>query len=236
MKNIILFLLLFVSINALADSVDGSVSITNDYRFRGISQSYLEPSMSTQLEYTTNLGLWAGHKFDTVSKQEYNNGIGVESDYYAGFTHRFDNGIRIYVGDYEYTYPKSKIEHISYNTNELFSQIRISGFTIKYYRSLTDYFGTPVSVGTQYYSLDNYSPLGTATLVSHIGHTNVANYSNLSYTDWHTGPVINFKGIDFALTYYWNTHMTSTFKIINTLSGNEIYNNTLVLSISKGFQ
>ena len=222
----LLILLSLISTIAMADSFDASVGALSDYRFRGISQSDLKPSAISQEEYTADNGIWLGNKLDTVSKQEYLNGTGIESDYYAGWTHKFDD-IKIYVGDYEYTYPGAT----NYNTNEVFAQLRYSNITLKYYRSLTDYFAIPGTTGTQYYSVDYYLPIKDVTFVSHVGHTQNA----YSYSDWKFGPTMNIYGVDASLSYYWNSGMSSDFKLMNTVNGNQLYRNSVVLGLSKSF-
>jgi uncharacterized protein (TIGR02001 family) len=229
MKKLLL-LLLIVSTTVQAGQLDETVSVVTDYRFRGISQSNLEPSLANQLEYKDDSGLWVGNKLNTVSKQEYTNGLGTEADIYGGWHHQFSNDVRIFVGDYEYTYAGAT----QFNTNEVFAQIRFNMFTVKYYRSTTDYFNVPGTVGTQYFNLDNYMPIGNITLISHVGRT-VSPVSSLSYTDWRIGPTINLEGIDFSATYYWNSGMSTAFKDVNTVDNRGLYRQAVVFSVSKSF-
>ena len=83
MKKLILILAL-LSTTAVAGQLDETFGAVSDYRFRGISQSKSEPSLSNQLEYRDDSGIWVGNKLNTVSKQEYNNGAGTEADVYGG--------------------------------------------------------------------------------------------------------------------------------------------------------
>ena len=226
----LLVLLAVCSSLAHAGTVDETASAVSDYRFRGISQSNNLPSMANQLEYKDDSGIWVGNKLNTVSKQEYPNGQGTEADIYGGYHHQFSDDVRIFVGDYEYTYAGAT----QFNTNEVFAQIRFSYFTFKYYRSITNEFAVPGTVGTQYFNLDNYIPISDATLVSHVGRT-VSPATGMSYTDWRTGPTININGVDVAVTYYWNSGLSNTFKLANTVDAHQLYRNAVVLSIGKSF-
>jgi uncharacterized protein (TIGR02001 family) len=229
MKRILLSLLFACSL-AQAGTFDITEGAVSDYRFRGISQSNGEPGLASQIEYTADNGVWLGNKLNTVSKQEYSNGIGAEADVYGGWTHNWGNDIRTYIGDYTYNYPGAT----NYYTNEAFAQLRVPYFTFKYYRSLTNEFGTPGTVGTQYYSVDNYLPVRQVTIVSHIGHTQ-SPVTGLSYTDWKIGPTVNIEGIDVGVSYYWNSGLSTTFKTANTVDNHQLYRNAVVVGLSKSW-
>jgi uncharacterized protein (TIGR02001 family) len=228
MKKLLL-ILLFCS-TAHAGTFDVTEGVVGDYRFRGISQSDMAPSIASLVEYRDDSGLWLGNKLNTVSKQEYNNGIGGEADVYGGYHYKFNDDIKIFVGDYTYNYPGAT----KYYTNEVFAQLRVPYFTFKYYRSLTNEFGVAGTVGTQYYSVDNYLPIKEVTLVSHAGRT-VSPVTGLSYNDWRVGPTYNISGVDVSVTYYWNSGLSADFKTANTVDGHELYHNALVLGVSKSW-
>jgi uncharacterized protein (TIGR02001 family) len=221
--------LLFFFLSFITSATDVGISALGDYRFRGISQTNLAPGLGLQTEYVSDSGLWLGNKLNTISKQEYP-GAGLESDYYLGWTHRWSDSVKTYVGNYQYTYPGTP----NFNTNEAFVQLRIPYFTFKYYRSLTDYFAAPDTLGTQYVNVDNYIPVQNIIWVTHLGHTLSPN-RQYSYTDWHTGLVANIEGIDVGITYYWNTGLGTQFRILNTVGNHALYQNAGVLSLTKSF-
>lgn len=231
MKKLLLILAVLCNV-AVASELDETFGAVSDYRFRGISQSNLQPSLANQAEYTTDNGIWVGNKLNTVSKQEYPNGASTEADVYGGWTHDWGNDIKTYVGDYEYTYAGAT----QFNTNEVFAQLRVPYVTFKYYRSLTDYFSMPGTVGTQYASVDNYLPvpINNSTWITHVGRT-ISPVAGMSYTDWRIGPTTNIGGIDVAVTYYWNSGVSTQFKILNTTDGHALYQNAVVASISKSW-
>ena len=229
MKKLILILAL-ISTTAVAGTIDETFGVVNDYRFRGISQSNSGPSLANQLEYKDDSGLWVGNKLNTVSKQEYPNGLGTEADVYGGYHHQFLDDVRIFVGDYEYTYAGAT----QFNTNEVFAQLRVPYFTFKYYRSTTNEFAVPGTMGTQYASVDNYVPYKDVTLVSHVGYTR-SPVAGLSYADWRIGPTVNIEGIDVAVNYYWNTGLSNEFKSANTVDGHQLYRNAVILGLSKSW-
>ena len=218
-----------LSVVAVAGVLDETVSAVSDYRFRGVSQSNLQPSLANQIEFTGDDGFWLGNKLNSISKQEYP-GIGLEADVYGGYTHQFDNGWKIYLGDYEYTYGGAT----KFNTNEVFAQLRVPYLTFKYYRSMSDYFAAANSVGNQYFSLDNYLPIEEITFISHVGYTK-SPLNGASYADWRVGPAYTFYGIELALNYYWNSGLSLNQKKAYTADSHELYKNAFVLSIGKSW-
>ena len=91
-------------------SLDGSMGITSDYRFRGISQSQEDIAVqaSVGLDHTSgaHVGVWGSSiKFDEIDITN----ASIELDYTAGF--RFDVGsVNMDVGYTYYTYPNSSTD------------------------------------------------------------------------------------------------------------------------------
>ena len=223
--------MLLVSSLTSAGEFDVSETFASDIRFRGISQTELNYGAASQIEYRDPTEFWMGNKLNNYSTLEYPNGMGVESDYFGGILHKFNDDLKVYAGDYQYTYPGAK----KYNTNELFTQVRYGPFTTKFYQSMSNYFATPNSIGTHYYSVDHYLPINNITWLTHVGHTSVAHNSSMSYTDWRTGPMMNVHGFDMTLFYYRNTNTSTEFKNSNSIDGHRLYTNAIVYTVGKSW-
>jgi uncharacterized protein (TIGR02001 family) len=91
-----------------AIKVTGGVTVTSDYRFRGISQTGKDPALQGTLNVNHESGLYAGVWASTIDDTDAAAVIGygdVEFDLYAGYTKTFDNGVGIDVGLLYYVYP-----------------------------------------------------------------------------------------------------------------------------------
>ena len=218
------------------DTTEWQATVSTDNRFRGISQTAGLPNIQLQGEWVDTTGLWLGSRVANVSGKEYPGGPGVETDVYGGWTHRFENGLRIFVGDYEYTYPGAwTAAHQSFITNEIFLQLRAGAFTAKFYNSLTDYFGLPHSAGTHYASLDYYQPVGDKiTLVPHIGYTDFAAHPGLNYTDLKLTISYDLAPWTASIILYDNLGGRE-FRSYNTVGDTAVWSQAIVFSVSRNF-
>ena len=72
--------------------------------------------------------------------------------------------------------------------------------------------------------------------VAHYGRTNVANNSALDFNDINAGFVYNMpKSFDVSVKYFTNTGTTRTFETANTVSGQKLYQNAVVVGLTKTF-
>ena len=244
MNKLFLALLMAVGVTVAHAEVTGNLGLTSDYRFRGISQSQNAPAVQGGVDYTHSSGFYIGNWNSSVSSQVYTNGAGVESDLYAGFKKDIYKGLTIDLGTYNYFYPRattSASTGSNYDTYEAFAGLGYGPVAVKYSQTLGNgYFGTANARGTQYYQADVAYPLtalgfSKASFLAHAGHTNVANSSNLDYNDYNVGLGYDLNGWNIAAKYYTNSAMTSTFTNANTVSGQKLYKNAGVLSVSKSF-
>ena len=243
MKKLLLALLMAAGVTVAQAEVTGNLGLTSDYRFRGISQSQNAPAVQGGVDYNHSSGFYIGNWNSSVSSQLYPSGSGVESDLYAGWKKDIYKGLTLDVGSYNYFYPRAKTTGTgsNFDTYEGFVGLGYGPVSAKYSRTLGNgYFGTANAQGTQYYQADVAYPLPIKGLekvsfLAHAGHTNVANSSTLDYTDYNVGLGYDLQGWQFAAKYYTNTSMTSSFQTANTVSGQKLYKNAGVLSVSKSF-
>jgi uncharacterized protein (TIGR02001 family) len=87
-------------------TVTGGVTLTTDYRFRGITQSRedvaIQGTVNVNHESGLYAGVWASSIDGTVSLPGYGD---AELDLYAGYTKTFDSGVGVDVGLLYYWYP-----------------------------------------------------------------------------------------------------------------------------------
>jgi len=244
MKKLLSVLFLALTAVAAQAEVTGNLGLTSDYRFRGISQSQNAPAVQGGVDYAHSSGFYIGNWNSSVSSQVYTQGSGVESDLYAGFKKDIYKGLTIDVGSYNYFYPRAKSAGTgsNFDTYEAFLGLGYGPVAVKYSRTIGNgYFGTINAQGTQYYQADVAYPLPVKGLekvsfLAHAGHTNVANSTTLDYSDYNVGLGYDLAGWQLAAKYYTNTSMTSTFQTANTASGQKLYKNAGVFSVTKSFE
>lgn len=232
MKKIFVSLMLLVGFASAQAEVTGNVGVTTDYRFRGMSQSQTGVSLSGGVDYTNPNGLYVGNANSSVSSQLYPNGAGIESDFYAGAKRTY-GGVTFDAGTMNYHYSRAT----TFNTSEVYLGAATGPFSFKYSRSLTDYFGTAKTRGTQYYQAGVLFPVTDhLKLGARIGRTDVANSKTLDYTDIAAGGYYDLgNGLTVSAGYFTNKAMGSAVKAANTLNGEKLYKNGLVVALNKDF-
>jgi uncharacterized protein (TIGR02001 family) len=240
MKKLFLALMMMGGISVAQAQLTGNLGLTSDYRFRGVSQTQNAPAVQGGIDYAHSSGLYVGNWNSSVSSQMYSNGSGVESDLYAGFKKDIYKGLTLDVGSYNYFYPRATNNtSTNFDTNELFAGLGYGPVSVKYSQSLSNYFGTANSKNSQYFQADFAQPLAyiskNLSLLAHVGRTEVNNNSNLNYTDYNVGLGYNLKGWDLAAKYYTNSGTTSVFQTANTINGQRLYKDTVVVSATKTF-
>lgn len=244
MKKLILALALVAGVSAAQAQVSGNLSLTSDYRFRGVSQTQNAPAVQGGLDYAHSSGFYVGNWNSSVSSQVYTNGAGVESDLYAGYKKDVYKGITIDIGSYNYFYPRattSAATGSNFDTYEAFAGVGYKDIiSAKYSQTLGNgYFGTANARGTSYTQVDAKLPVPVVknlAVVAHYGRTNVANSSSLDYNDINAGFVYSLpRDFDVSVKYFTNTSTTTAFETANTVSGQKLYKNAIVVGLTKTF-
>lgn len=237
MKNVILAVVLaVVSSLSLAADLTGNMSLTSDYRFRGISQSQNAQALQGGVDYNHKSGLYVGNWNSSVSSQLYTNGAGVENDIYGGYKMEVMKGLTVDVGSYNYIFQRASTNGNKFDTNEVYVGVGYGPVALKYNRSLGDYFGVDNSKGSQYYQADfSYPVMSKLTAQAHVGRTKVAYHTGLNYTDYKVGAVYNLSGWDLGAHFYTNKSFGSNVIAANTINGQHLYKNAVVFSVGKSF-
>jgi len=220
----------------------GNMAIVSDYRFRGISQSYVQPAIQGGIDYSHSSGFYLGNWNSSVSGLSYNSGGGIEMDFYGGYKRGFGD-LTFDIGLLQYYYPKAATPTGAekYDTLEGYIGVTWKWLSAKYSSTLTDYFGVnSISTGTTngdsegsgYLDISaNFAMSPKLTLAAHYGMQTIKNYEPLEYNDWKLGVTYDLNGWMLGAAYIG----TDADETIYVLNGKEIGKDTIVLSIGKTF-
>lgn len=177
-----------------------NASIVSDYRYRGISQTRLDPALQGGADYTYNpTGLYAGTWLSTIKWIKDTPGAGstpVEWDLYAGKKGEIAKDVTYDVGGLYYWYPNNKYGQVgtgfaNANTFELYGQVGYGPAYIKYSHSLTNLFGADDTKGSGYLDIGaNLEVAEGLTVNLHVGRQRIKNLTN--YNDWKVGVTKDF--------------------------------------------
>lgn len=206
-------------------TVTGSVSLTTDYRFRGLSQSNKDFAAQSSININHESGLYGGTWVSTLDDQKSLPGYGdAEVDLYAGYTKTLANGLGFDVGMLYYFYVDAPNKFGGAdNDTDFFEPYASVNYTLG---------PVNVKVGGNYAwngqsglggddSLYLYSNLAASIpntpvkLLGHIGRSKGAlgafnlDPSDDTYVDWSLGAEVSQKGITLGLQYV-DTDITST--------------------------
>jgi uncharacterized protein (TIGR02001 family) len=217
--------------------ITANVTITNDYKYRGISQTNGQPAIQGGFDYAHESGFYIGNWNSTISwigNQNAGVSAPVEMDFYGGIKKELIGaGFATDFGVLQYYYPVKGNLAVSPNTTELylaqnFTFGPISGF-VKVNYSLTTIFGVPNSSGSYYPDLTiNYDTgIWGITANGHIGYQYFAGQpvtsgaatqtqKNINYTDWKLGLTKDFGGGLSLSASYISTNANRTFFVSGT--------------------
>jgi len=200
--------------------VTANVTITNDYRYRGITQSNYQPAIQGGFDYAHESGLYIGNWNSSINwvANTTNNGVKapIEMDFYGGFKKELiGEGFASDFGVLQYYYNQTGTNYnggmLNPNTTELYAAQNftfgpVTGF-VKVNYAVTNIFGIPASTGSYYPDLTaNYDTgIWGISLNGHIGYQYIAgqpgtgggltqSQKNISYTDFKVGATKDFGG------------------------------------------
>jgi hypothetical protein len=243
--------------------VTGNMTIASDYRFRGISQTYLGPTIQGGIDYSHASGLYLGNWNSNVSSAVFTGGSAIEMDFYAGWKKTFGD-IGIDLGTIYYYYPNAEFKSTAGNAKfdnwEIYAGASWKWISGKFFYALSDYFGlgneqanggywcdkntdpcTPLaarggSSGTWYLDLTATVPLTKEfSVVGHYGILNVDKYNDLDYKDWKLGVTYDLNGWVLGAAYVDTNAKKEWYYTFGSKGNKEIGKQTVVLSVTKTF-
>ncbi|MBT8631225.1 hypothetical protein AOC23_03975 [Polynucleobacter paneuropaeus] len=182
--------------------ITANVTVVNDYRYRGISQSNFKPAIQGGFDYAHESGFYVGNWNSSISwigdsysatgsngsfnKSNTNVSAPIEMDFYAGFKKELiGEGFASDLGFLQYYYPTSGIPNTNGstanpNTSEIYAAQNytfgpVTGF-VKVSYAVSTLFGTANSTGSYYPDLTvNYDTgIWGLALNGHVGYQYVA--------------------------------------------------------------
>ena len=211
-----------------------NATLTNEYRYRGLSQTRFDPALQGGADYThTPTGLYVGTWLSTIKWTKDLGGDGdVEVDVYAGKRGQINEYVSYDVGGLYYWYPSNDLNPNA-NTFELYGQIGIGPAYLKYSHATTNLFGTPDSKQSGYLDFGANLPIESIeglVLNLHVGRQRVKNNSALSYNDYKLGFTKDFGFASVAVA--WVKADTEAYFVPD---GRNQGRSAAVVSISKTF-
>ena len=174
-----------------------NAAVTSDYRYRGISQSRLNPAVSGGVDFAHKSGLYVGAWASSIKWiKDFGGNAGMELDVYGGYKGAISDAVSYDVGVLGYLYPSNQLTP-STNTTEIYGALTMGPVTAKYSHSTTNLFGLAGSKGSGYLDLSATFDLGGGwSVVPHLGHQRAAGAGNniASYTDYSLAVNKDFGG------------------------------------------
>ena len=211
---------------AAPSPLSANLTLTNDYRYRGISQSNFRPAIQGGFDYAHPSGFYIGNWnssiswiSDSASAAGNNASAPVEMDFYGGYKYEWSKGFTADVGILQYYYPTTNLSAFAANPNttelyaaQNFTFDAVTGF-LKFSWAASTLFGTANSAGSNYTDLTVNVDTGFwgLALNAHVGYQYVtgktltgdmSNSSLFSYTDWKLGVTKDFgSGLSGSMAY-----------------------------------
>lgn len=218
-----------LSAGAAHAEVSGSITLTSDYLFRGISQTDGKPALQGGVEWAHDSGFYVGTWGSSISwlaDSDPEISSQLELDGYVGYRGDFgDSGFGYDVGAVHYWYPGSYPAGFNKaDTTELYAGVSWNILSAKYSYAVTDLFGIPDSDGSSNLDIGvgwEFAP--SWSLNGAVGKQWVAGSAGTAtYAFWSAGIGKSFdNGFDIALNFN-----------DNDLIGPD---DTIILAVTKSF-
>lgn len=216
-----------------------NAALSSDYRFRGISQSRLQPAISAGADFVNNptgfyVGTWASSiKWitDTTNPDGTKGKGNIEIDIYGGKRGEIVKDVSYDVGVLTYIYPSNHLQP-SAATTEIYGQVGYGPAAIKYSHALTNAFANPNSKNSGYLEVAANIDIAEGTQLNlHAGHQRIRNGApGISYSDYKVGVTKDFGIVSVSGAIIGTD--TSAYK---SPSNKNLGKTALVVSVSKTF-
>lgn len=203
-----------------------NAGVVSDYRYRGISQSRLDPALQGGVDYSDKSGFYVGAWGSTIKwiKDSGASQGAVELDLYGGYKGAVGD-VAYDVGFLRYEYAGNKLKQVSgfvnANTNEVYGAVTYGLFTAKYSHALSDLFGNPNSKNSYYLDLSANLDLGNGyTLTPHVGRQMVKNLPAYSYNDYSVTLAKDLgNGLSASLMLVDTNAKEASYTLVNKYNG-----------------
>ena len=213
-----------------------NVSLTSDYRYRGISQSRLKPALQGGVDYALPAGFYVGAWASTIKWiKDFGGDANVEVDLYGGYKGEIVKDLTYDVGVLTYQYPSNKLNP-SANTTELYGAMSFGPATVKYSHAVTNTFGNAGSKNSFYLEGGaSFEVGGGVTLAPHLGYQKIKGpFSSVgSYTDYSLTASMDFSGFVVSAALVGTDADKSFYS--SPANGKELGKPGIVLAVKKTF-
>jgi uncharacterized protein (TIGR02001 family) len=195
MKNMLFLAAAILAAPAFAADLSFNASLASDYRYRGISQTRLQPALQGGAEVVdAGRGFYAGAWASTINWTRDAGGAGrVELDLYGGKRGQFSESASYDVGVLTYIYKGRIPGQANPDTTEIYGQLGVGPATLKYSHAVTNLFGFVGSKHSGYLDLSANLDAGQGTTINlHAGRQRVRQHGAANYTDWKLGVTRDF--------------------------------------------
>ena len=230
---------IFLSVGPAGAATSGTLALTSDYLFRGLSQTDQEPALQGGIEYAHDSGLYAGVWGSNVSwLSDYSSASlpisnSLELDGYIGWRGNVSESLKLDGGVYTYYYPGDYPDgFVRPYTTEVFLGASFGPVSLKYWHAVTNLFAD--SDGSGYLDANvNYEFSPGWVLNAHAGRQRVKRTSAASYSDWKLGVTRNFDGGWSLAVAYADTNAQRS--VYTNAYGNFLGRATGTLTLTKAF-
>ncbi|MEN9396722.1 MAG: hypothetical protein RLZ81_1252 [Pseudomonadota bacterium] len=212
-----------------------NLGATTDYRYRGISQTRLKPTVQGGIDFSHKSGFYLGAWGSGIKWIKDGGGdASVELDLYGGYKATV-GAIGYDLGVLTYQYPSNKLNP-SANTTELYGAATLGPATLKYSHSVSNLFGFANSKNSGYLDLSASFDLGDGwSLAPHIGRQRVAHNSLYSYTDYSLAVNKDIDGLVLSATLVGTDADQAAYTTSAAAGGKFLGKSGLLLSVKKNF-
>lgn len=224
----------------------GSIAVTSDYVYRGITQTNGKPAVQAGLEYAGDGGLYVGAWGSSISwlsdlstpAAPINSS--VELDAYGGWRGKLSEAVSVDAGLAYYGYPGRFPSGFNRaDTAELYAGVTVAAsealsLGAKYSLAVTDLFGYTDSAGSGYLDLNATLTLGAGWSVgAHAGRQWITSNRAYAYTDWKLGVTKAFaNGVSLAAAW---TDTDADAALYTNAFGRNTARGTFALTATKAF-
>lgn len=227
-----------VAAPASLHSFTSNVTLASEYRFRGISQTFKQPTLQGGFDYTHASGFYLGNWNSNVSGVQYPGGAGLEMDFYGGYKFEPAAGLAADVGLLKYYYPGALVGGIKPDALEFYLGASYKWFSAKYSHAIDgDYFGFTNARGSYYLDLGaNVEIADKTTLGFHVGRQTFRNSGAFNYTDYKISVSRDFGWATVGLAMIRTNANSAVYTVTNaTGKAKDISSTGAVLSLTKTF-
>lgn len=214
----------------------GNAGLFSDYRFRGMTQTDYSFAYQGGFDFAHKSGFYVGNWNSNVEQTLYN-GASLEMDFYGGYKMSFGD-VGLDFGALYYWYPQTGANgSTKIDNTELYVGASFGPFSAKYWHAVSDFFAVPGTKNSYYLDLNGSFPLGSVTLVAHVGYQKVKGLSGGAIDDnidYRVGVTYDLSGWLLGAAVVGNSEKEFAFTGNSGLS--EAAGKTgVVVSVSKSF-